>query len=486
MKHIKILFAILTVLIVSCEENDISVCRENHDVYNEDVKLSKLEFIKMHIENDVATTRSNSQQIIPYVYEGDTVMYLVNYDEGWEIYSNDTSVPMIIASSETGKLEFSEMDDDNVLKVYMDYVAETLHLRSEAGLRDSESIENWRTLSYADTLNISAPDSIIYLEDGISATSAVPPIINPDLQYVNPDGSISIIVSSNATLGIGRWVYLRTLPDIIDTPINVPHLLSTQWDQDYPWNEYTPFYNNTHAPAGCAAVAVGQYLYYANQSLNRPFAMPTSGTYDASTNEYTFSGFSTSACSQMATTGNSRTQQTDYTAIMLGHIGNRINMSYGPTESGATTTSVVSYLNELGFQCQSASLTNDDYAINSVANDRPLLLSIQRLNEENQLRGHMIVIDAAKVTRTTKRDVYGWLGTDRDGNSTVIYDSDSHTPYYLYVCFHDDVTTVSEIGMNWGWDDTTDNRWFSPLGSADWAVGSRHYNYYREIYKTNL
>lgn len=63
---------------------------------------SNIDMIRHHVGMNTLTRANDGCSIVPYVYEGDTVMYVVNYAEGWELLSNDTSVPMVLAHAQSG------------------------------------------------------------------------------------------------------------------------------------------------------------------------------------------------------------------------------------------------------------------------------------------------------------------------------------------------------------------------------------------------
>ena len=47
-----------------------------------------------------------SSMLEPYVMDGDTVAWIANYDEGWELLSNDRRSPLVLARSESGRFSF--------------------------------------------------------------------------------------------------------------------------------------------------------------------------------------------------------------------------------------------------------------------------------------------------------------------------------------------------------------------------------------------
>lgn len=200
----------------------------------------------------------------------------------------------------------------------------------------------------------------------------------------------------------------------------------------------------------------------------------------------TFGGFSPYVWDGMELVASHSSPGTNSVAIMLGYIGKCVNTTYSSSASGASASSYCTYLNNLGFNPQLNDLTDDGYVKSLIFQRKPILLRIARLTEDNVRKGHLLVIDAAKTKRTTVRELYGWLGYDKNGNSTVRRNNDGSV-HYDYECIHTSYFDEDFYSMNWGWGiNATDNIWFSSATDSDWAVGSRHYNYSREIIKTNL
>lgn len=140
-------------------------CNDNAEVVEEScldfefetqATSSNLDYIQQRIGMEHPQTRvGETVSIEPYVYEGDTVMYIVNYEDGWELYSNDTSVPMVLGSAETGHFD-TELD---IFKAYIDGVVETLHSRFSNRSR-IRSVYSWHGTDK------NGNDALLYDEDG--------------------------------------------------------------------------------------------------------------------------------------------------------------------------------------------------------------------------------------------------------------------------------------------------------------------------------
>ena len=118
MKNIYLLLVLMITLVA---------CNEHENLENE----ATIEYVKKNTTFDNVTdyvhfaknggNRSRStamNSITPYLNEnGDTIAYIANYDEGWEVLSNDRRTSMVLASSEKGSFNLDEIKkNDNNLR----------------------------------------------------------------------------------------------------------------------------------------------------------------------------------------------------------------------------------------------------------------------------------------------------------------------------------------------------------------------------------
>lgn len=422
----------------------IASCNDNAEVVEEScldfefetqAKSSNLDYIQQRIGMEHPQTRvGETVSIEPYVYEGDTVMYIVNYEDGWELYSNDTSVPMVLGSAETGHFD-TELD---IFKAYIDGVVETLHSRFSNRSRNTVSIGEWLPYTYVDS--ISNKDTIYCMDNGTRSSSVFAPII----------------CGYNDVIGEGHWELIGQPTINNDTSI-VNHLVKTHWDQGEPWNAYTPLINGQHCLVGCVAVAIGQFMHYLATEKDFTFIMPNHGELVDSS--YVFSGETSTIWSNMAQVeDDSLTLSIDSAALALGYIGQSVNMHYGLSESGSYQQDYYSFLSSLGLISFSVNIT-DSYLYNHLSSGIPFLLTVKN---QNTGKGHMIVLDAGRKIDSRIRSVYGWHGTDKNGNDALLYDEDGNVRGYKYQCYRFDNITDYHFQMNWGWGrDYYDNIWLT-------------------------
>lgn len=152
----KLLISILGLLCMASCNDSAEVVEEScpNFEFETQTSFSNLDYIQQRIGMEHPQTRAGETvSIEPYVYEGDTVMYIVNYEDGWELYSNDTSLPMILGKSDTGSLDLNSNSIPENLKGYFENTAALIHARFSTGLSNSQSVGEW---------GIYVPDSIAF------------------------------------------------------------------------------------------------------------------------------------------------------------------------------------------------------------------------------------------------------------------------------------------------------------------------------------
>lgn len=91
-------------LMAACSQGADDLIEKNETIGQCDSTNPLIRYI--NIKN--GETRSNETvSISPYIYENDTVMYVAQHTDGWELYSNDRRFPMILMKSEDGSFNMS-------------------------------------------------------------------------------------------------------------------------------------------------------------------------------------------------------------------------------------------------------------------------------------------------------------------------------------------------------------------------------------------
>lgn len=181
--------------------------------------------------------------------------------------------------------------------------------------------------------------------------------IRPILGY-SPDG---ILIPDSMPLPLQKWLQgyqrqidtIQTTTDIIDSSTiydewqslqqgfrpkgggvkSVEPLLSTQWDQDYPYNMFCP----SNTVTGCAATAQAQLMKYWNYPAfgigSHSYSHSTYGTLNADFG-HTFYNWEHMPAQGYSTTPENEKQSV---ATLMYHIGVSLDMNYGTAAQGGSS-----------------------------------------------------------------------------------------------------------------------------------------------------
>ncbi|MDE6226198.1 MAG: C10 family peptidase [Muribaculaceae bacterium] len=415
-----LLFSIL----VGCTSND------QPDVPNIDaaiqlIKSEKQQAIERYIDRThKTTTRGSEIPLLPYIVDGDTVMFVANYpDGGFEIFSNDLALPMVLVKSKTGAYN----PYGKIVKTPFD------EFLAEAGetIAENQSTNN------------------------------------------NIDADITWSVYSNREeeRNEGGESYVGTGCEVVEREYTPKGgRLATKWNQDYPYNQFTPLCSDgsgEHSLVGCGAVAVGQFLYHYNKYFKIPATTVTSATYNSSTNTYSFTGTSSTIWNSFINSSNNAVAAKQ-TAIFLGYVAKEIYTDFGRTPSEGSSTESWSYPWFINSECGSKYAWKQ-FSISNVLevfqSGHPVITT-SRLNQYKNdgtvvyNSGHAYLIDYTSTIQVTYYDVYAEKRNDDD-----IDDKEDHEDDYAYGpsmdYFYKKYKNVSTsfagretenwISMNWGW-----------------------------------
>lgn len=364
-------------------------------------------------KNDIE--RINVEPIIDG--DGDTLMYFVNYQEGWSILSADKRTPYLIASSDYGNISLST--DNPGLLSWLDMVA-----------LDMKKI-------------IHSPDSSL---------NFTPERINANIeqwnQFKNKKEPLRPPPSDPPILD-GEWELVATVTEeVVCDSLN--HLMASQWDQWEPYNVYCPLQEvgSGHCPAGCSPVAGAQMLAF----LYSRFGVPTYFVYNGT-------GANMSDLSMIYNTGPGLLK----TAMLIRMIGDELCAQYNDSTTSVllSLTRLKSYYSSLGYSCTKQSYSAYKVKENLCAG-LPILVSGYSgtvLGIPDYSNGHTYIIDGykrfrEKYTRYYERIIGNPPQWQR--KTEVSYSS----PY------------IGAIKMNWGWASqwvlNRNDNWFALTG--DWIV----------------
>ena len=178
------------------------------------------------------TLRSGSREDNPLLNatvvksdEMDTLMYVINYRKGFAIVSATKEVFPILAYSDEGNFDASELEDmennENIgLSIWWDLTKESIIEAKKKADLDRSAVLG----SYAAFKKIIEGEKIV-------------------------EGDRAVLRSEHYY-------------DEIRNYEKVGPLLTTEWHQEDPFNRYTPIKGEKHAPAGCVPIAIAQVVNY--------------------------------------------------------------------------------------------------------------------------------------------------------------------------------------------------------------------------------
>lgn len=349
--------------------------------------------------------------------DGDTLMFFVNYSNGWKILSADKRTPVLIASSEVGSIS---LDTDNInLLAWLEMTA--ADMKHIIHLEDNE-------------LNFSSEEIFSHRQEWAKSFSKEPLRFPPD--------SLPIIFE-------GEWELVGTTTQEVYYD-HVNHIIPAHWHQNSPYNDYCPpkTSGNGNQPVGCSPLACGQLLQFLCSHFEMQFFF----------NHYGISGDINLVSVPDETENNSTT------ALLLRFIGQELNAIY--TDSYTTVvfapTQIKNFYSDLHISCTKQTYSADKVKQN-LSNGLPVLVSGYSgtiLGLPNYDYGHTFIIDGYRRFRTMYLDHYQRIS----GNPPLIEertDTSYSSPH------------ISEIKMNWGWATQwcgapVNDGWFALTG--DWYV----------------
>lgn len=430
-------------ILFSCSKQDISVAQRMIE-NNSSTRKITMSNVRSYISTikGVPDTKSETVSIDPILNGADTVMYIINYENGWEVLSGDSRTPVVLMKSDSGNLSISDLT------------------------ATPESFAFFRAMSdgLSSIMNDDAFEAPEYVNDTWDD-------FFPLDSFVHIDPIRDTVLLSIDTLG----VYTVKCQD---------HLLSTKWGQGSPWNIYAPYTDSTltnHCPTGCVPVAFAQVLYYLHSKIGAPLGtygnadctafVPSSGSLVLSDAEVSFYNYSNSHWDSMPLTQSSSGNPGLVSALMV-RLGYLFNATYHPASTGVGL---------YWLRANAQSILSDEFSISSslidynwtsfaqymdeqiYENELPALMGIQRVVSENPVvhAGHYVVIDGYKVVNYSLRYNY-------------VVHSNVRPDYYYST---EALVPSAFVAINWGWNGLFDStngstNWFNIFDC--WVVGNQN------------
>lgn len=348
-------------------------------------------------------------KIEPLVYGGKPLMFFVQFNQGWKLFSIDKRMPVVLAeNNEQNEMSVTKILANKAIRPWLDMMkneTETL-AKTDDYDNDSESLTQWASLG-----------------GPIKRTPTKP--VPGELIFEGSE-------------------YIGT------TTKSVPHIVRTAWHTRFPFNIFTPTIGSgstANCPLSCTAVATGQYMLHRMRypGYQIPVSCSYSGPYTNSTYHASGSTVLQSDSLMMDETewyislhGNPKGV---YTAKFLTHLAHEINVIFEPDNSGGTMRGVAAVLNKNGIKGKFVSGTG--YIKDEIDFGLPVLFAADK--EKSNEDGHMWLIDGYKYDIEEYDDIWRFFedtiyidpNVPREG--TIIRERRQVYCNYGYQ-------------MNWGWD----------------------------------
>lgn len=434
------------------------------------------------LENFVKYRRSASKrsdltvkEVKSYGFDSSqTLFYILNYDQGWEVISADKRIQPTLAHGDSG--EFTMDSDNEAMKLWMNMIADgVLQMR----LGNVESKVATASSESKDSADEPTSDHTAFW-DAISPTKASRTRGDLLIPIWGPLDTL-IIYPPTPPAEVRRYY----IPNAVfsDAQISTTGTqVATKWGQQNYWNRYCPYKmsdSNSRVPAGCTAVAGAQLLYYLAHNLEWNLSAPSYAHCEAQlpNKEQTFDDFSSQVWNFMALSVDDSLHLRHNSAKLIAHVGKSCDMDYGDDGSGASLTDLKNGL--LNDYSISSSITsyNSSTVIADLRNN-PVVVGAYR--DWLGRHGHTWLIDEYRVMHVETTRYYietTEVLTNDELWQLTIEDATG------YIVEH---STSTHFHMNWGWEGY-DNGYYG-LATEAWDTRDYDaYQYYADIlYNFNL
>lgn len=382
-----------------------------------------------------------------------TLFYILNYDQGWEVVAADKRVQPSLAHGDSG--EFTMDCDNEPMKFWMNMLADGV-LQTRLGNFDKDDEVATASTASTDSERSGETSQGDYVDFWNT--------ISPQADATRGD----ILIPTPGPLEPLDPIYTYVVDEEIETNTYIiDPLLVTQWDQDFPWNGYCPPISSgssVRAPAGCVAIAGAQALYYYHHYFDMNNTAPSSATTSGYLNNHwqiTFGNESTIVWDNMAITSSESTYRKQLSGILIAHVGKLIEMHYDANSSSAYTVE----LPEKVFAPYGLSCELDDYdssiIVQNIKNNLPVVIRGQAAEVSGE--GHAWVIDGYEnINNIVTRYYVSYTTPQTEPFIDSLDKEDAH--YSRTTTEH----VSSKVNMNWGWNNSDDG-YFS-LIPEEWIL----------------
>lgn len=396
----------------------------------------------LHVAHKSAKVKS----VVPVCKDGDTLAYCVNLDDGWKLISGDQRMPPVLAFSDEGVLNLLDVENPAILSIQglIDRVA-AMRVSSETR-RDPV----W---------------SLIDANRQSSAKSASK-------------------VQRRSAYGDGMWI--ATDSSYVSSNDEIPHIIKTHWDQNYPYNNYivmrqAPSGSWWRSPTGCVPVACGQIIAHYRAGNNLGATLP-SAVHMPTINDNWFSvtEFSTDGWSTIFSSSNTQ-------AMFLAYLGSILGTEYywdkGSTAGGKESKAFGPY--KLSFSKSQS--YNFNTVMSNLRSSTPVYAAGEMVDKSgNDDGGHAFIIDGALTNEDKMVINYEW-----DESHRITEEEYNRCPAWMFtqsasgdtqMQIERDGIKYTYLRMNWGWGQSYNNTYY--LAYSYHAEGSDFAGIYDAVERT--
>ena len=381
-------------------------------------------------------TKASDVSVEPILNGLDTVMFLVNYEDGWEVLSGDKRLSRTLAKADKGHITVSDLLDNPATGSYFNELS-----RNIASIRSNDSF--------------------------------IPPVDAPDTwRVLHPIDSIFELV--DVLVSIDTTVISAKYQD---------HLMETKWGQLSPWNQYAPYMDSTRTNrgyTGCVMVAASQLLYYLHDKCGVPVYtygaadcnayIPSSNSLVLSSSDVSFSDYGDHWSSMPLTSAGSGS---NYVSALMVWIGYLYSAIYTRTGTGSWSHNAVGVFPvHFSTNCQSLLITSSNFGSfvglveDQIYNNQiPVIAAIYTYDSA----GHAVVIDGYNYTKKKIEYYYAVYEVPYGG---LIMPGQTPVRYYTRTTYDESCF----VAINWGWNGlgnedsvTGETIWYNLYGS--WLAG---------------
>lgn len=414
------------------------------------------------------TRATNKFSLSPYILNGDTLLYVAQYENGWEIYSASKCANMILFSSEEGKFDINSFQCPESLRFLINENAK--EIREISRKRPGYIHPSWK--------NSELLDKDVLKEEVFAKEK--------------DNGRFKV---NESELPPGKWVQIGY--EIVDRKTNTsPKLIKTKWGQSSPWNAYAKYGlsietgEKVQCVAGCTPVAVAQYEYFTHFKDGIPEKAPSNARILSTGNsDFIFIDYSSEVWSKMAKYYvESGTKES---ALLIGKTGRSLGSTYTIKSTSTSEAKCIKFLTDTyGIQFKREPF---DYIkmLKSLRDQGYPLIAYAASNNKSdgstleKTVAHSFIIDQYRENTVTYRYVYGlerdplpsgsddrWMADIKDSNGNIIQYAYTKEIYSTFV-------ESRAVSMNWGWEGYYDGTFYS---SSNWDAGGYRFNLEQYVY----